>query len=80
MQETYVKANDRRWSATAERIDNGTFVAKLPIPLDAQGPSHVRVFVQGSQAFAIGAQDVYLRAPEKKMNLDSRSVREASPN
>ncbi len=65
MQETYVKANDGRWSATAQKIVNGTFFATLPIPREARGPSHVRVFVQGEHEFAIGSRDIYLRMPEE---------------
>lgn len=65
MQETYVKANDTRWSAQSQRIEGGKFAAELPIPKDAIGPSHVRVYVQGENDFAMGAADVYLRRPER---------------
>lgn len=61
---TYAKANNTVWSFTRGQIREGKFSAVLPIPKDATGPSHVRVFVEGKREFAMGSSDIYLRAPQ----------------
>ncbi len=63
LQATYARANDTQWSSVQHTIQQGQFNVTLPIPDDAIGLSHVRVFVKGERDFAMGAADIYLRQP-----------------
>ncbi len=58
---TYAEANDRRWSGDEFLAEAGTFERRLAVPEGASGPSHVRVFVERGDRFAIGSADIYLR-------------------
>lgn len=60
-QATYLKANDHRFSEHVVELKPGTFEAELPIPSQARGPCHVRVFVQGPSRHALGAADIYIK-------------------
>ncbi len=64
LQETYVKANDTTWTSIQTKLPQGEFTAKLTVPEDAAGLGHVRVYVRGANDFALGASDIYLRAPQ----------------
>lgn len=57
-QEVYQRANDPRLASMESQVQNGRFRAELPVPDEAQGPCHVRVFVEGKDGFALGAADV----------------------
>ena len=63
LQETYARANNTVWASANHTIQGGEFRATLNIPGNATGPSHVRVYVQGEQDFAMGSSDIYLRLP-----------------
>jgi hypothetical protein len=57
-QETYRKANDNRLGATQVLSAGGRFSARLPVPADARGEHHVRVFISGDRDCAHGAAAV----------------------
>lgn len=86
LQATYARANDTQWSSVQHTIQQGQFHVTLPIPDDAIGLSHVRVFVKGERDFAMGAADIYLRQPPVEEDeptipvtaetLDPQSVRQ----
>ncbi len=61
MSRVYEFANEKRWNSRQVRVTGGRFRVRLPIPNEAQGPSHVRVMVQGQDDFAIGASDIYIQ-------------------
>jgi hypothetical protein len=56
--ETYVRANEPRLSHAALEFTAGEFKTELEVPADAQGPCHVRVFIEGAEACAAGAADL----------------------
>jgi hypothetical protein len=62
LQDTYLRANNTIWASSRRELAVGEFSTTLHVPQDAQGLSHVRVFVQGENDFALGATDIYLRA------------------
>ena len=57
-QEVYRRANDRRLHWVETTVENGRFSARLEVPESAHGTCHVRVFIEGSSDFALGAADV----------------------
>jgi hypothetical protein len=59
----YAKANDHRWTALHFDAQPGPFSSTLNIPVEARGQSHVRVFLEGADSFALGSRDVYIRRP-----------------
>lgn len=56
--ETYQAANDARLAVARTVVRSGKFAAQLSVPSDAHGPCHVRVFVQGHDNFAAGAESI----------------------
>jgi len=56
-QEVYAKANDRRLAWTEIEVCGGRFAATLAVPKDARGSCHIRVFVEGSEDFGLGAAE-----------------------
>jgi hypothetical protein len=63
--ETYRKANDPQLSGTACDLPAGEFNLRLPIPAEARGDCHVRVYVEGSEGFALGSADVRVVKPAR---------------
>ena len=63
MNEVYHRANDSRWTVRSITVGEQPVTLDLDIPATAHGLSHVRVYVEGRDAFAAGATDVYLRRP-----------------
>jgi hypothetical protein len=61
--DTYARANDARYAECSVPVEGGTLSARLPIPADAQGPCHVRVYVQGEKRYAMGSADLVVRRP-----------------
>jgi len=61
-QETYQRANDRRLTSVEVPIAAGPFAVELETPEQARGTCHVRVFIEGSEDFALGAADVAISA------------------
>jgi hypothetical protein len=59
----YAKANDHRWTALQLDSQPGPFSTTLHIPVEARGQSHVRVYLEGADSFAMGSRDVYIRRP-----------------
>jgi hypothetical protein len=57
-QEVYERANDPRLASAKTTVRSGRLKTKLTVPSDAHGPCHIRVFVEGEKAFALGATDV----------------------
>jgi hypothetical protein len=66
LQQVYLRANDHRFGEHLLDIAPGSYDAELPIPIDAHGPCHVRVFVEGQGRYALGAADVYVRKAKMK--------------
>ena len=61
MTRTYRRANDPIYLVRHIEMVVGPFEITLPTPLECHGPCHVRIFVEGSETFAVGASDVYVR-------------------
>jgi hypothetical protein len=57
----YARANDQRYAAIDANIIEGRLQTKLYVPETCTGHCHVRVFVEGTKDFAIGAADIYVR-------------------
>jgi hypothetical protein len=56
--ETYRHANDARLATAKAEVVNGHFQTQLLVPAAAHGNCHVRVFVHGRGAHALGSSDV----------------------
>jgi hypothetical protein len=54
----YERANDTRLASVVVPTRAETFEVPLVIPAEADGPCHVRVFVRGKDAFAMGSVDL----------------------
>jgi hypothetical protein len=63
--DTYRRINDPVWWSRPVRLPAGSSTLELPVPADARGPCHVRILLSGSDAFALGARDVFVRAPRE---------------
>lgn len=61
-QEVYRQANDARLATASTASAQGQFHARLEVPPGTKGPCFVRVFVEGREAYALGA--VILKLPE----------------
>jgi hypothetical protein len=61
--ETYRHANEPRWASTQVKLEPGRTLARLTVPAEARGPCHVRVFVEGANACAVGATDIRIGSP-----------------
>jgi hypothetical protein len=75
LSQVYRKANDGRWTWKSVEVRGGRLQTELKVPIDARGPCHVRVFVQGSNGHAIGAEDVNVWRPNitnNRTNVASR--------
>ena len=62
-QQVYERANDPRLSSVELEVTPGEFTVELPVPEAARGACHVRVFIAGASACALGACDVQVRRP-----------------
>ncbi len=60
-QPVYEQANDRTWTRQVALAAPGEFTAELTIPPECRGACHVRLFVEGASAHALGAADLYVR-------------------
>lgn len=54
----YLRANDPRLAAEVRTLPPGPFELTLPVPRDASGECHVRIYVEGEHSFAQGSADV----------------------
>jgi hypothetical protein len=59
--DVYAQANDRQWVSSSFECSSERFETTLQVPDDAQGPCHVRVFVEGADSFGLGAAGLYVR-------------------
>lgn len=66
LMETYRQANDSRWATQVVDIRNGKFSTDIAVPADCRGPCHVRVYVEGKDASAMGAANVFVKRVEEK--------------
>lgn len=57
-QDTYRRANDPRLAARELDVPEGEFSLSLPVPAAAYGDCHLRAYIDGQEAFALGAQDL----------------------
>jgi AcrR family transcriptional regulator len=60
----YLRANDDRFASQQLQASTPEFTATLAVPQDVSGPCAVRVFVQGAEAFALGAAALYVAGPQ----------------
>lgn len=60
----YQQANDRSWQSRLYAFDGGDFETELSVPWECRGACVVRVFVEGQDSFALGAQSVYVSPPQ----------------
>jgi hypothetical protein len=60
--EIYERANQPTLSSSRFPLPKGDSAARLTIPAGADGPCHVRIFVEGAAACAVGATDVRVQA------------------
>ena len=79
MNTTYRRANDHVWTSETCHVQRGTFRIKITVPRDAQGPSHVRCYLAGPTAFAIGAADLYVRRAGKRPSLAAQPNNKPAP-
>ena len=70
-QETYQRANDRRYVAVEVDVEPGPFHVALDLPPEASGSCHVCVFIQGDDDFAQGAADVEV-TPRSRKNASGK--------
>lgn len=59
----YQRANDPRLASTRQKVAAGRFQAELPVPDDAQGECHVRLYVTGQDGCAAAASDLVIGRP-----------------
>jgi hypothetical protein len=59
--DVYRRANDARLAAVEVKPAGGRFAARLAVPADARGACHIRAFVRGANASALGATDVLVQ-------------------
>jgi hypothetical protein len=64
-QEVYEKANDPRLTSVETTVSGGRFAAALSVPAQAGGKCLVRVFIEGSDDFAMGAAEVTVEKPQE---------------
>ena len=69
------QANDRRLAWTVSEIRGGRLDARLRIPENARGDCFVRVYVEGSNDFAMGAVATEARAARLASRPDGRVAR-----
>jgi len=63
---TYERANNARYSQRQARVKRGGFRLQLPVPEGASGASHVRVYIESGEDFALGSADVLLEHPARE--------------
>jgi hypothetical protein len=59
--ETYRRANDPRLAGFVQPLPAGPFACEFHVPREAQGECHVRIYVEGDDAFAQGSANVKIR-------------------
>lgn len=80
--DTYLKANNRRWNSVVLAVDKGPFEVSLPVPAEVRGPCHARLFIQGKDDFATATTDLFVRKEkvdnpsDVKISLDSQRQKE----
>ena len=79
MNTTYRRANDHVWTSETCHVQRGPFRIKITVPGEAQGPSHVRCYLAGPTAFAIGAADVYVRRAGERPSLAAQPNNKPAP-
>jgi len=57
----YERANDRCWASTSANTKAENFETELHIPEEAYGPCHIRVFVDGTDNYAMGSTAVFVK-------------------
>ena len=70
--QVYQASNDRRWATHRTRLTGGSFRFELPIPEEARGPCHVRLYVHDDRDYALGAADVFIRRPLQAAGPEAR--------
>ena len=65
LQATYERANDGRLAVAPLSTRAGRFAVELPVPADAAGACHVRVYLAGDRHYAAGARGVLIERVEE---------------
>ncbi len=66
MQEVYRKANDRRLVSIERPVERGQFSIPLDVPREAYGACFLRVTIEGTDDFALGATEVRIELPKSQ--------------
>jgi hypothetical protein len=61
--DVYQQANNGSWYTQRFRCEAGDCQIKFDVPAEARGNCHVRAFVQGTEKYALGSADVFVRKP-----------------
>jgi hypothetical protein len=70
----YLRANDDRFASQQLQASTPEFATTLAVPEDVTGPCAVRVFVQGTEAFALGATALYVAGPQTGDNQEDKAT------
>jgi hypothetical protein len=62
---TYARANDTRLAAEEVELSPGEFTLSIGVPAEARGECHVRVYIEGTEGYALGSADVKVRAASR---------------
>ena len=65
-QRVYRLANDPRLALTDLTIEKGVVRGRLDVPRGATGVCHVRIFVEGADACAVGSVATKIESPKAK--------------
>lgn len=71
-QDLYERANNPRLASAEARVVNGQVHCWLDVPENAPDECHVRLFVQGTKAHAVGAAKVNVVAPALPVQFSGR--------
>ncbi len=61
LQPVYEQANDRSWAKYQLQLPVGAFTTKIVVPAECLGACHVRMYVQGDKAHALGSSNLYVK-------------------
>jgi hypothetical protein len=61
--DVYQQANNGSWYMSRFHCDAGECQVQFDVPAEARGNCHVRVYIQGTQQYALGSADVFVRKP-----------------
>lgn len=60
--ETYDHSNSHAWWSKELQVEPGSFDFEILVPADAEGPCHVRTYVEGDGQHAMGVTDIFVKS------------------